>query len=112
MNTTTTTTTTTTQQKESTMLSMLPIIALLSALGLMAPHATKTAAPTVRIDSARGLPDYEAQHALETDPAEITAPTVRPLSALPAAAPVQLARLEIQAPARASTCYTGLDCPE
>ena len=103
---------TTTQQKESTMLSMLPIIALLSALGPTAPHAAKTTAPTVRVDSARGLPDYEAQHALETDPAEITAPTVRPLSALPAAAPVQLARLEIQAPARASTRHTGLDCPE
>ena len=106
------TTTTTTTKESFTMLSILPIIALLSALGCTAPHATKTAEPTVRVDSARGLPDYEAQHALETDPAEITAPTVRPLSALPAAAPVQLARLEVQAPARASTCYTGLDCSE
>ena len=103
---------TTTTKENFTMLSILPIIALLSALGFMAPHATKTAAPTVRVDSARGLPDYGAQHALETDPEEITAPTVRPLSALPAAAPVQLARLEIQAPARASTRHTGLDCPE
>ena len=165
------------------MLSILPIIALLSALGLMAPYATKTAAPTVRIDSAacsyaidtvddpaadpvllsrchaadpadwpwasahavndsaavhvqslladsanlpaesvrrlhemessaRGLPDLESQRALETDPSETAAPTTRTLSALPSAAPVQMARLEIQEPARASTCYIGLDCPE
>jgi hypothetical protein len=172
---------------------MLPIIALLSALGLMAPYTTHATTPAARIDSTRGLPDLEAQRAIYVedslsdapelaDSASLTVdagdtlhlmqdgqtvlirldrishedgqivartdstltirldgcehwtgtyvdacsdlpsdsirtvrvPNIRPLAmrAPSAAAPVQLARLEIAEPARASTCYVGLDCPE
>jgi hypothetical protein len=168
------------------MFAFLPLVALLATLGISTRYAT----PTVRIDSTRGLPDYEAQcaiyledsladvaeldppdsvacstaidtvgdpgsdvsllsschtidpsdwpwasvqavndsaaahvRALLTDSAELPAEsvrrlhemesTIRPLSVLPTPTLVQVAtRGNVAEPARAATCYIGLDCPE
>jgi hypothetical protein len=168
------------------MFAFLPLVALLTTLGISTRYAT----PTVRIDSTRGLPDFEAQRAIYledslTDVVELDSPDsvacstaidtvddpgsdvsllsachvfdpsdwpwasvqavndsaadhvralladsaelptesvrrlhemesiVRPLSVLPPPAIVQVAtRGNVTEPARATTCYLGLDCPE
>ena len=168
------------------MFAFLPLVALLSAFGL----STKYTTPAPRIDTARGLPDFEAQRAiyledsladvveldspdsvacstaidtvddpgsdvsllsachvldpsdwpwasvqavddsaaahvraLLSDSAELPTESVRrlhemesivrPLSVLPTPAIVQVAtRGNVAEPARATTCYLGLDCPE
>jgi hypothetical protein len=107
------------------MFAFLPLAALLSAFGLSTEYTT----PTPRIDSTRGLPDFEAQRAIYTEdsladvdrlecdgiPSDSarTPTTVRPLSVLPTPALVQVAtRGNVAEPARAATCYIGLDCPE
>ena len=111
------------------MFAFLPLVALLATLGISTRYAT----PTVRIDSTRGLPDYEAQRAIyledsladvaELDSAGLPAESVRrlhemesvarPISILPTPALVQVAtRGNVAEPARAATCYIGLDCPE
>jgi hypothetical protein len=110
------------------MFAFLPLVALLSAFGLSTEYTT----PTPRIDSTRGLPDYESQRAIYledslADVAELDSPdsaacstaidTVddpgSDVSVLPTPALVQVAtRGNVAEPARAATCYIGLDCPE
>ena len=107
------------------MFAFLPLVALLSAFGL----STKYTTPAPRIDSTRGLPDFEAQRAIYTEdsladvdrlecggiPSDSarTLSTVRPPSVLPTPSLVQVAtRGNVTEPARATTCYLDLDCPE
>jgi hypothetical protein len=98
------------------MLAFPALLALLAALGLTVPYATP--APTAtHACPADGCPLYESEAAAETDDSLAMLPpdaaSARPLSMLPAPMLAQIAtRGNVAEPARSTTCYLDLDCPE